>query len=249
MGRPEWSALYRRVCLADSRDLAIGAQCRQPRGGLKPDPFAVDLHLPKIGWTPDGISLWPATATARPPRNGPMLRYFSSLRAVKSTWAQSVAADRRQMERVRIAGLWQIILGLGRIARCGCGGPWGWRLAFCATRNQFLIRLLVSLYCSGPEGRRSDTFWISEDGGGAGLAICAGRNQFLVTHLDSRSPGGFPNGGWDPRKCSCGDAVLVTSGRDTWGVLNLRRAWGEAEAGIQSAQVAQVFGEILWRCA
>ena len=81
------------------------------------------------------------------------------------------------------------------------------------------------------------------------LAFCAGRNQFPITHLDSGSPGGFPNGGWDPRKGSGEDAVFVTSGRDTPGVLNLRRAWGEAEAGIQSAQVAQVLGEILWRCA
>ena len=45
----------------------------------------------------------PATATARPPRKGPIERYFSGFRAVKSTWAQRVAAERRQRETRRMA--------------------------------------------------------------------------------------------------------------------------------------------------
>ena len=128
-----------------------------------------------------------------------------------------------------------------------------------------LIRFLVSLYWSGSKaadrtllgdfgGRRQGPGWqltLSLIGMTLGrvragsaplLAFCTGRNQFPITHLDSRSPGGFPNGGWDPRKGSGEDAVFVTSGRDTPGVLNLRRAWGEAEAGIQRAQVIQVIG-------
>ena len=102
-------------------------------------------------------------------------------------------------------------------------------------------------------GRRSDTF-----GGFRKTASGSGWQFALVTDWVALGRVGTgavrllafcANGGRDPRKGSGEDAVFVTSGRDTPGVLNLRRAWGEAEAGIQSAQVIQVLGEILWRFA